>query len=80
MYDVIIIGAGIAGATFASKISKYAKTLLIEAQNYRKEIPSRTNIFPEHNRPFIKDEIDLIQLLKEGNYLPVRFRLEERAA
>ena len=58
MYDVIIIGAGIAGAIFASKISKYAKTLLIEAQNYRKEIPSRTNIFPEHNRPFIKDEID----------------------
>ncbi|MFX0104614.1 MAG: NAD(P)/FAD-dependent oxidoreductase [Candidatus Hodarchaeota archaeon] len=58
MYDVIIIGAGIAGATFASKISKYAKTLLIEAQDYRKEIPIRTNIFPEHNRPFIKDEID----------------------
>ncbi len=58
MYDVIIIGAGIAGATFASKISKYAKTLLIEAQDYRKEIPIRTNIFPEHNKPFIKDEID----------------------
>lgn len=58
MYDVIIIGAGIAGATFASKISKYAKTLLIEAQDYKKEIPIRTNIFPEHNRPFIKDEID----------------------
>ena len=36
MYDVIIIGAGIAGATFASKISKYAKTLLIEAQDYQK--------------------------------------------
>lgn len=58
MYDVIIIGAGIAGATLASKISKYTKTLLIEAQDYRKEIPIRTNIFPEHNQPFIKDEID----------------------
>ncbi|KKN25808.1 hypothetical protein LCGC14_0880960 [marine sediment metagenome] len=58
MYDVIIIGAGISGATFASKISKYAKTLLIEAQDYRKEIPLRTNIFPEHNKPFIKDIID----------------------
>ncbi len=58
MYDVIIIGAGVAGATFASKISKYAKTLLIEAQDYHKEIPIRTNIFPEHNRPFIKEEID----------------------
>ncbi|MFX1364992.1 MAG: NAD(P)/FAD-dependent oxidoreductase [Promethearchaeota archaeon] len=58
MYDVIIIGAGIAGATFASKISKYANTLLIEALDYRKEIPKKTNIFPEHNKPFIKDEID----------------------
>ncbi|MFX1303110.1 MAG: NAD(P)/FAD-dependent oxidoreductase, partial [Promethearchaeota archaeon] len=33
-------------------------TLLIEAQDYRKEIPIRTNIFPEHNRPFIREEID----------------------
>ena len=55
MYDVIIIGAGIAGASFASKISKYAKTLLIEAQDFKKEIPIRTNVFPEHNRPFIKE-------------------------
>jgi len=58
VYEVIIIGAGIAGTTFAAKISKYAKTLLIEAQDYRKEIPIRTNVFPEHNRPFIKEEID----------------------
>ncbi|MHA2186535.1 MAG: hypothetical protein ACXAAI_16210, partial [Promethearchaeota archaeon] len=58
MYDVIVIGAGIAGATFALKSSKYAKTLLIEAQDYEKEIPLRTNIFPEHNKPFIKEEID----------------------
>jgi flavin-dependent dehydrogenase len=58
MYDVIIIGAGVSGATFATKISKYAKTLLIEAQDYKTQIPIRTNIFPEHNRPFIKDEID----------------------
>ncbi|MFW9827595.1 MAG: hypothetical protein ACFFEY_08390 [Candidatus Thorarchaeota archaeon] len=58
MYDVIVVGAGISGASFATKISKYAKTLLIEAQDYKKEIPIRTNIFPEHNRPFIKEEID----------------------
>ena len=58
MQDVIIIGAGISGASFASKISKYANTLLIEAQDYKTEIPLRTNIFPEHNKPFIKDEID----------------------
>lgn len=55
---MIVIGAGIAGATFALKSSKCAKTLLIEAQDYEKEIPIRTNIFPEHNRPFIKEEID----------------------
>ncbi|MFX0043491.1 MAG: hypothetical protein ACFE8L_11320, partial [Candidatus Hodarchaeota archaeon] len=61
MYDVIVIGAGISGASFASKVSKYAKTLLIEAQDFGSEqmdIPIRTNIFPEHNRPFIKDEIN----------------------
>ena len=58
MYDVIIIGAGVSGATFATKISKYAKTLLIEAQDYQKEIPIRTNIFPEHNKPFIKEVVD----------------------
>jgi len=58
MFDVIVIGAGVSGASFANKISKYAKTLLIEAQDYETEIPIRTNIFPEHNRPFIKNEID----------------------
>jgi flavin-dependent dehydrogenase len=58
VYDVIIIGAGIAGTTFAAKIAKYAKTLLIEVEDYRKEIPIRTNVFPEHNRPFIGEEID----------------------
>ncbi|MHA2392629.1 MAG: hypothetical protein ACXAEX_11855 [Promethearchaeota archaeon] len=58
MYDIIIVGAGVSGATLASKTSKYAKTLLIEAQNYQKAIPIRTNIFPEHNKPFIKEEID----------------------
>ena len=58
MYDVIIIGAGVSGATFASKISKYAKTLLVEAQDYDRYIPIRTNIFPEHNKPFIEEEID----------------------
>jgi flavin-dependent dehydrogenase len=58
MYDVVIIGAGISGSSFANKISKYAKTLLIEAQDYQKGIPKRTNIFPEHNKPFIENEID----------------------
>jgi len=56
MYDVIVIGAGIAGTSFAQKISKFAKTLLIEAQDYDNEIPIRTNIFAEHNKPFIEDQ------------------------
>jgi flavin-dependent dehydrogenase len=58
LFDVIVIGAGIAGTTFASKISKFAKTLLIEAQDYQQEIPIRTNIFPEHNKPFVNKELD----------------------
>ncbi|MBY8990827.1 MAG: hypothetical protein KGD58_08745 [Candidatus Lokiarchaeota archaeon] len=58
MFDIIIVGAGVSGANLGSKTSKYAKTLLIEAQDYQKEIPIRTNIFPEHNKPFIQEEID----------------------
>jgi flavin-dependent dehydrogenase len=58
MFDIIIVGAGVSGANLGSKTSKYAKTLLIEAQNYQKEIPIRTNIFPEHNKHFIQEEID----------------------
>ncbi|MBY8981403.1 MAG: hypothetical protein KGD57_00510 [Candidatus Lokiarchaeota archaeon] len=50
MYDIIIIGAGISGASFANKISKYAKSLLIEV---KKDINIKTNIFPEHNNPYI---------------------------
>ena len=58
MYDVLIIGAGVSGATFTAKASKYAKTLLIEAQDYQKEIPIRTNIFPEHNKPFVQEVLN----------------------
>jgi flavin-dependent dehydrogenase len=57
MYDIITIGAGIAGSTFASKASKFAKTLLIEAQDYNAGIPIRTNIFAEHNKPYIDDSL-----------------------
>ncbi len=57
MYDIIVIGAGVCGASFAYKASKYAKILLIEAQDYNKKIPERVNIFAEHNKPFIDDLI-----------------------
>ncbi|MFX1235830.1 MAG: hypothetical protein ACFFBY_14960, partial [Promethearchaeota archaeon] len=56
MYDVVVIGAGTSGASFANKVSQFAKTLLIEAQDYNNEIPKRTNIFAEHNKPFIEDK------------------------
>ncbi|TFG24681.1 MAG: hypothetical protein EU529_03515 [Promethearchaeota archaeon] len=53
-FDVIIIGAGIAGSSFALKISKYAKTLLLEAKD-EKDLPVTTNIFPEHNKRFLSE-------------------------
>ncbi len=58
MFDIIVVGAGIAGATFAHKVSKFAKTLLIEARDEKSmsETPL-TNIFPDHNRAFL-DDID----------------------
>ena len=43
MFDIVIVGAGVSGATLGSKSSKYAKTLLIEAQDYQKEI--QENLF-----------------------------------
>ena len=55
MYDIIVVGAGVAGANFAFKISAHAKTLLVEAQDYKNAIPERTNIFSEHNRPFVAE-------------------------
>jgi flavin-dependent dehydrogenase len=55
MYDVIVIGAGVSGASFALKISKSAHTLLIESQDYDTAIPERTNIFAEHNKPYIDE-------------------------
>jgi len=78
MYDIIVIGAGISGASFAYKSSKYAKTLLIEAQDYDNQIPVRTNIYAEHNKPFIEEQFwkdreifprDFIQL----NYKSVKY-------
>ncbi|TFG04347.1 MAG: NAD(P)/FAD-dependent oxidoreductase [Promethearchaeota archaeon] len=56
MHDIIVIGAGISGAAFAHKVSKFAKTLLLEARDEKnkKESPL-TNIFPNHNRIFLKD-------------------------
>ncbi|MBN1215336.1 MAG: NAD(P)/FAD-dependent oxidoreductase [Candidatus Lokiarchaeota archaeon] len=62
MYDIIIVGAGISGTSFAKKISKYAKTLIIEKEQ---SIHINTNIFPAHNNPYIDDII-----LKNQNIFP----------
>ena len=56
MYDIIVIGAGISGTSFAYHSSEYAKTLLFEAQDYNSQIPVRTNIYAQHNKPFIEDK------------------------
>jgi flavin-dependent dehydrogenase len=55
MYDIAVIGAGICGASFAYKASKYAKVLLIEGQDYDTQIPIRTNIFAHHDKTYIDD-------------------------
>jgi len=57
MFDLIVVGAGVCGSSFAYKASKYAKVLLIEGQDYNSQIPVRTNIFAQHNKPFIDDII-----------------------
>ena len=69
-FDIIVIGAGISGASFAYKISKYAKTLLVEARD-KKCLPMTTNIFPEHNRRFLRDdEVDYLN----KSIFPCNFR------
>lgn len=50
MYDIIIIGAGISGSSFAYQMRDYAKVLLLEANE---DINIRTNVFPEHNREYL---------------------------
>ena len=55
MYDIAVIGAGVCGASFAYKASKYSKVLLIEDQDYDSQIPVRTNIFAHHDKPYIDD-------------------------
>ncbi len=54
MYDIIVIGAGISGATFAFKTSKFAKILLIDSKD-KNNFPISTNLFPEHNKPFLEE-------------------------
>jgi flavin-dependent dehydrogenase len=59
MYDIIIVGAGLSGSSFAKKISPFAKTLLIEAND---KVDVRTNVFPHHNFLYL-DNKDI----KSGN-------------
>jgi len=73
MYDVIVIGAGISGAAFSCKASKYAKVLVIESKDENK-IPKTTNVFPLHNKPFIEeidwsDKVIFPSLHKKTNYM-----------
>ncbi|MFO8020745.1 MAG: hypothetical protein R6U96_19130 [Promethearchaeia archaeon] len=54
-YDIIIIGAGLAGAVAANKCSKFANALLLDAHNDIESLPVKTNLFIGHNRPFVAD-------------------------
>ena len=54
MYDIIIIGAGVTGTSFATKIVKHARVLLLEGLDI-KQRPKSTNVFPFHNKPFLED-------------------------
>lgn len=53
-FEIVIIGAGISGASFANKIVKFAKTLLLDAQDISQR-PKSTNIFPFHNKSYIEE-------------------------
>ena len=77
MYDFIVIGAGISGVSFAYKASKYAKTLLVEAQDYNREIPIRTNIFAEHNKPFVDNVFWNDDLIFPRPFLQLNYKSEK---
>ena len=77
MFDVIVIGAGTSGASFANRASKFAKTLLIEAQDYNKEIPIRTNIFAGHNKPFIEDKFWNDESIFPRPFLQLNYKSEK---
>ncbi|MFX0175153.1 MAG: hypothetical protein ACFE85_02865 [Candidatus Hodarchaeota archaeon] len=77
MYDIITIGAGISGSSFVNKVSKFAKTLLIEAQDYDAGIPVRTNIFAEHNKPYIDDTLWNNEDIFPRPFLQLNYKSEE---
>ncbi|TFG16620.1 MAG: NAD(P)/FAD-dependent oxidoreductase [Promethearchaeota archaeon] len=77
MYDIIVIGAGISGASFAYKISKFAKILLIEAQDYESQIPVRTNIYAEHNKPFIEPQFWNDREIFPRDFLQLNYKSEK---
>jgi len=54
MYDIIIIGAGVTGTSFAIKIVKHARVLLLEDQDINQR-PKSTNVFPFHNKPYLNE-------------------------
>lgn len=76
MYDVTVIGAGVSGASFANNTSKFAETLLIEAQDYNKEIPVRTNIFAEHNKPYIEEKFWKDESIFPRPFLQLNYKSE----
>lgn len=54
-FDIIVIGAGVAGACFAAKVSKHAKTLVVDSRQGIDSYKEKINLFVEHNKPFVQD-------------------------
>ncbi|MHA1150841.1 MAG: NAD(P)/FAD-dependent oxidoreductase [Promethearchaeota archaeon] len=54
MFDIAVVGAGIAGSSFALKASHFAKVILIDAIKDIESFPVKVNLFIEHNKPFVE--------------------------
>ena len=67
MYDIIVIGAGISGATFAYKASKFSNTMLIEARD--EKILGRVVKRYAGYGLLIIDELGYVPFSKEGAQL-----------
>ncbi|MHA1196343.1 MAG: hypothetical protein ACTSRH_09090 [Promethearchaeota archaeon] len=77
MYDIIVVGAGVSGASFSYKVSQFARTLLVESQDYDREIPERTNIFAEHDKPYIDEVIWKDKTIFPRPFIQLNYKSEE---
>jgi len=73
MYDIVVIGAGAAGASFALKMAKYTKVLLVEA-NEKNYFPKGTKVFPQHNLgPGLRGLLRKSDIERSSWLLPIKY-------